>query len=301
MTPRRYTNATGFKHALEQRLRATAPSGVAFARRRQLLVFDRFLARVAQVFEDSVTLKGGLVLELRLNRARTTRDVDLRFVGPPVEVLHRLKDAGHLDLGDFMRFQVRADSTHPEIQNDGMKYDGLRFRSECELAGRIYGAPFGVDMAFGDPITGEPDVVVTEDVLGFAGITPPTLRLYPVETHLAEKLHAYTLPRARPNTRIKDFPDLALLAMTREIDAVRLKAAFEQTFSFRGTHSLPYFVPEPPETWHQPYAKMAREDALPWLTLDALTTAVRAFLGPVLASAHAGTWVPETWTWSMPR
>ena len=81
MTPRRYTNAAGFKRALEQRLRAATPSGVAFARRRQLLVFDRFLARVAHVFEDSVTLKGGLVLELRLNRARTTRDVDLRFVG----------------------------------------------------------------------------------------------------------------------------------------------------------------------------------------------------------------------------
>ncbi|NVJ09192.1 nucleotidyl transferase AbiEii/AbiGii toxin family protein [Myxococcus sp. AM001] len=299
MTPRRYTNAAGFKHALEQRLRATTPSGVAFARRRQLLVFDRFLARVAHVFEDSVTLKGGLVLELRLNRARTTRDVDLRFVGSPVDVLRRLKDASQLDLGDFMRFQVRADSEHPEIQNDGMKYDGLRFRAECALAGRIYGAPFGVDIAFGDPITGEPDVVVTDDVLGFAGITPPTLRLYPVETHLAEKLHAYTLPRARPNTRVKDLPDLALLAMTREIDSMRLRAAFEQTFSFRGTHPLPYFVPEPPEPWREPYAKMAREDVLPWLTLDALAAAVRAFLGPVLANSQAGTWAPETWTWRM--
>ncbi|WNZ62220.1 nucleotidyl transferase AbiEii/AbiGii toxin family protein [Myxococcus sp. MxC21-1] len=299
MPPRRYTNAAGFKHALEQRLRAATPSGLAFARRRQLLVFDRFLARVVRVFEDSVTLKGGLVLEFRLNRARTTRDVDLRFVGPPLDVLQRLEHASQLDLGDFMRFQVRADSAHPEIQNDGMKYDGLRFRAECDLAGRIYGAPFGVDVAFGDPITGEPDVVVTDDVLGFAGITPPTLRLYPVETHLAEKLHAYTLPRARPNTRIKDLPDIALLAMAREIDSTRLRAALEQTFAFRGTHPLPYFVPEPPAQWQQPYAKMAREDALPWPTLDALTMAVRAFLGPVLVDSQAGTWAPERWTWNV--
>ena len=299
MTPRRYTNAAGFKHALEQRLRSATPSGLAFARRRQLLVFDRFLARVVRVFEDSVTLKGGLVLELRLNRARTTRDVDLRFVGPPLDVLQRLEHASQLDLGDFMRFQVRADSAHPEIQNDGMKYDGLRFRAECDLAGRIYGAPFGVDVAFGDPITGEPDVVVTDDVLGFAGITPPTLRLYPVETHLAEKLHAYTLPRARPNTRIKDLPDIALLAMAREIDSARLRAALKQTFAFRGTHPLPYFVPEPPQQWQQPYAKMAREDALPWLTSDVLTLAVRAFLGPVLVDSQAGTWVPEKWTWNV--
>jgi len=33
---------------------------------------------------------------------------------------------------------------------------------------------------------------VAEDVLAFAGIAPPTLRLYPIETHIAEKLHAYT-------------------------------------------------------------------------------------------------------------
>jgi len=47
----------------------------------------------------------------------------------------------------------------------------------------------------GDPILGEPEVVVAEDVLAFAGVTPPMLRLYPIETHIAEKLHAYTMPR----------------------------------------------------------------------------------------------------------
>ena len=62
-------------------------------------------------------------------------------------------------------------------------------------------------MVFGDPLIGEPDVVVAEDVLAFAGIAPPTLRLYPIETHIAEKLHAYTMPRARPNSRVKDLPD----------------------------------------------------------------------------------------------
>ncbi len=31
------------------------------------------------------------------------------------------------------------DSSHPLIQNDGMHYDGLRFRAVCKLAGKIYG------------------------------------------------------------------------------------------------------------------------------------------------------------------
>jgi len=75
---------------------------------------------------------------------------------------------------------------------------------------------FGVDVAFGDPILGEPEVVVAEDVLAFAGIAPPTLRLYPIESHIAEKLHAYSMPRNYPNSRVKDFPDIALLATVRD-------------------------------------------------------------------------------------
>jgi nucleotidyltransferase AbiEii toxin of type IV toxin-antitoxin system len=46
-------------------------------------VFDRLLARVTRVLGKAAMLKGGLVLELRLERARTTRDVDLRLVGSP--------------------------------------------------------------------------------------------------------------------------------------------------------------------------------------------------------------------------
>ena len=68
-----------------------------------------------------------------------------------------------------MTFEVGPDGNHPTIQNDGMQYDGLRCRAQCKLA----------------------------------GIAPPMLRLYPIETHIAEKLHANTMPRRRPNPRVK--------------------------------------------------------------------------------------------------
>lgn len=297
MTTRTYSTAEAFKQALEQRLRASATTGAQFARKRQLLVFDRFLARIVAVLGDAATLKGGLALELRLERARTTKDVDLRMMGPTKDVLSALQDAGRRDLDDFMTFVVIPDADHPEIQNEGMQYEGLRFRGECRLAGKLYAQPFGVDVAFGDPIIGTPDVVVAEDVLSFAGIAPPTLRLYPVETHLAEKLHAYTMPRARPNTRVKDLPDLALLATAQPLDARRLRAALEQTFSFRKTHALPSRLPEPPKEWEPPYAAMAREDELAWLTLDEVTKVAQAFLDPVLAGGLVATWQPERWAW----
>lgn len=72
MTVRPYPSPEAFKQALEQRLRTSAKSGVVFTRQRQHVAFDRFLARLVAVLGDAITLKGGLVLELRLNRARTT-------------------------------------------------------------------------------------------------------------------------------------------------------------------------------------------------------------------------------------
>jgi len=300
MTVQTYPSPEAFKQALEQRLRTSAKTGAEFARKRQLLVFDRFLARVVAVLGDTTMLKGGLALELRLERARTTKDVDLRMVGSPDDILAKLQEAARRDLADFMTFEVGPDEEHPEIQNEGMQYDGLRFRAECKLAGKLYGQPFGVDVAFGDPILGEPEVVVAEDVLAFAGIAPPPLRLYPIETHIAEKLHAYTMPRRRPNSRVKDLPDIALLATAHAVDARRLRVALEQTFTFRKTHPLPAVLPDPLSAWATPYAAMAREDQLVWPTLDDVTSAAKAFLDPVLAGDLDATWDPDTWAWTLP-
>jgi Nucleotidyl transferase AbiEii toxin, Type IV TA system len=297
VTVRTYASAEAFKQALEQRLRTSASTGPDFARRRQLLVFDRFLARIVAVLGDAATLKGGLVVELRVERARTTKDIDLRLTGSPQDVLGRLQEAGRRDLGDFLAFELRPDAEHPEIQNEGMQYEGARFQAVCRLAGKLYGNPFGVDVAFGDPIAGAPDIVVADDVLGFAGIPPPTLRIYPVETHLAEKLHAYTVPRKRPNSRIKDLPDIALLAGVKAVASHRLRAALEQTFRFRKTHDLPAALPEPPSAWEAHYAAMAREDGLQWSTLAGVTVAARAFLDPVLAVNAPATWDPGKWRW----
>ncbi|HET9596907.1 MAG TPA: nucleotidyl transferase AbiEii/AbiGii toxin family protein [Anaeromyxobacteraceae bacterium] len=301
MKVRRYTSPAAFKAALDQRLRNVAEPAIGITRRRQLLVFDRYLARLIQAFGSAATLKGGLVLELRLARARTTRDIDLRVAGSPDGLLLRLQEAGRLDLGDYMSFEVRADARHPEIAGEGVQYQGQRFRAECRLAGMLYGQAFGVDVAFGDPMLGEPEVVVGDDLLAFAGIAPPELRVYPVETHVAEKLHAYTLPRATPSTRVKDLPDLALLGQAGAREARKLRAAFEQTFTFRKTHAVPARLPDPPMSWEAPYAAMAEEDALPWPTLAEVTAAARAFLDPVLASPAEDRWDPEAWNWTRRR
>jgi hypothetical protein len=302
MILRTYTSPESFKQALEQRLRTAAASGAVIGRKRQLLVFDRFLARVGATLGHAATLKGGLVLEHRLERARATRDVDLRLTVSPDHVLETLQAAVRRDLADFMTFELTTDTDHPAIHNEAMAYDGLRFRAECKLAGKLYAQPFGVDVVFGEPMLGEPDVITAKDVLAFAGIAPPELRLYPVETHIAEKFHAYTMPRTRPNSRVKDLPDIALLASTKSVESKRLREALVQTFGFRKTHDLPLMLPDPMPAWSNVYEAIARNDQLEWLTLADVTSAARAFLDPVLeADGFAAKWQPARWTWQRHR
>jgi catechol 2,3-dioxygenase-like lactoylglutathione lyase family enzyme len=140
-----------------------------------------------------------------------------------------------------------------------------------------------VDVTVGDPVLGTPDELIGDDVLGFAGIAPPRVTLYAVETHIAEKLHAYTMPRAHLNLSVKDLPDIALLATVGRVQAAGLRAALDQTFRYRGTHPVPSELTKPPSFWERPYATLAREDALAWPTLVQVHTAAVAFLDPVLS------------------
>jgi len=296
-TPRRYATPLAFKTALEQRLRTLSRGRMDLTRRRQLVVFERLLARMSRHVGGAMILKGGLALELRLEHARATKDIDLRLAGPSDDLMHQLQTAGQMTLGDFLAFELVPDQAHPKIQSEGMRYEGLRFRAQCSLADKIYGSPFGLDIAFADPILGEPDELVGGNVLEFAGVDPVRLRVYPVETHIAEKLHAYTLPRTRPNSRVKDLPDLALLATIGGLEAARVQAAIHQTFTFRATHPSPASLPDPPEAWALPYAHMATENELPWRTLAAVTSAARDFLEPVLAGVRDSRWSPARWAW----
>ncbi len=298
MTVAPYATPEAFKHALEARLRNEArAAGTSMGRLRQILIFERFLVRVFEVLGDRVVAKGGVVLELRTSRARTTRDVDLGFIGDLDGVLAALTRAGQLDLGDRLSFEVAVDREHPTIDAEGMIYGGRRYRAEARLAGKLYGLPFGVDVAAGDALTVAPDIVEGRSFLAFVGIETAKLRVYPRETHIAEKLHAFTMPRARTNSRVKDLPDLGLLAQTGPFDAAILRRAIERTFAVRRNTTVPVRLPEPPSEWAGPYAAMAMADDLPWSDLEGLVVAVRAFVDPVL-SGQQGAWDPTSWRWS---
>ncbi len=297
MKPKTYRTPAAFKQAVEQKLRAERTrTGSDLQRLRQLVIFDRFLARLFAVLGEAVVLKGGLALELRLERSRTTKDIDLRCVGNPAAILEKLREAGGTNLGDFLTFSVTPDATHPDIQADGMHYEGRRYRVEVELAGNRYGDPFGVDVAFAEPLFGHPEILPGSNFLQFAGVEPSTCQVYPLETHIAEKLHAYTLPRPRPSSRVKDLPDIALLASVRNLNGAQLRSVIEQTFHHRATHPVPPNLPDPPAGWAATYTKIAKNDGLVWADIDKLLAAVRTFIDPVLADDCVH-WDCTAWSW----
>ena len=238
-----------------------------------------------------------MAVELQLARARTTKDLDLRVESESGDVVAKLQEAGRLPLGDFLHFEVRSDPRFPEIQAEGMLYQGQRFRARATLVGKIYAAPFGIDVVFAGPLAGELAEIESSSFLAFAGVLPTTLRIYPLESHIAEKLHAYTMPRSRSNTRVKDLPDIPLLASVRVVEAALLRTACEKTFAVRRTHAVPPLLAPPPADWAPVYERIARVDDLPWNTIDEVHAAAAAFLDPLLSGCD-GHWSPTNWEWT---
>jgi len=147
-----YRTPQAFKAALETRQRKrAADAGMPFDRVAQVDLYFRFLDRVLQDLDSAVVVKGGVALEMRLRRARTTGDIDLRALGNPARILERMRQAGRRDHGDYLTFEVNERTGAAEIQGDGVVYEGRRFRVASRFAGKPYRQSFGLDVAFGDP------------------------------------------------------------------------------------------------------------------------------------------------------
>ena len=286
----------GFRTQLLQRLRNEAlRTGVPAQRLQQRIAFERLLARLPH--DGEWVLKGGFALQFRYGlRARPTRDVDLRTARDPATALERLRrataaaletDTFSFDLGEVAR----------EMQ--GAPGGAFRVRVVARLAGLEFAA-FHVDVSGGDALVDPPDRLRGSDLLQFAGIAPLEFPVYPIGQHLAEKLHAYTLPRTQENTRVKDLVDLVIIAATDEVEADRLSRSVEATFAIRATHPLPERLPEPPPAWQHPFTIIAAEVvSLPLADLRHGHALAAQFWDPFLArQAARHVWLPHERRWS---
>jgi hypothetical protein len=147
-------------------------------------------------------------------------------------------------------------------------------------------------------LVGPVETLSTPALLAFAGIPPTAVPCSPLTQQVAEKVHAYTRPRAGgQGSRVKDLIDILLIAGLGEMDGQVLHQALQATFATYRTHELPDHLPDPPSTWTTPLRRLAEEIGLDYQVPRDAAEAARCFLDPVLRSDTTGTWHPETWSW----
>ena len=272
---KKYTTPAALRTALEERLNRTARErNQDLTRLRRQVAFDRLLARLFSCnYSNRFVLKGGYALELRLHKARTTKDVDICFndqegimAGGEEGIRAIVQQAASIDIGDFFEYIVGESI----LDLENALYGGYRFPVECRMAGRRF-AHFNIDIAAGDVWLDTHEALALNQWLEFAGISSPKFPVISPEQQFAEKLHSYTLPRQTPNSRTKDLVDLVLLIERCSLDPLRLHDAVVKTFQRRKTHPVPTELKNPPAQWQTHYRTLAAECGVP----DDLESAIR--------------------------
>jgi hypothetical protein len=190
------------------------------------------------------------------------------------EVLQR---AAGISLDDWFEFRIGS----PQIDIAAAPYGGARYPVEARMDNRIF-ARFHLDVGIGDVVMQPLTAIATRDWLGFAGVAAPLIRAIAKEQQFAEKIHAYTMPRTTPNSRVKDLVDMALLVDDRELDDTRTAQALKLTFERRDTHPLPTSLHSPPRSWQRPFESLAADCGIQ-KNLEAAHSNVAAFFLKVRA------------------
>ena len=207
--------------------------GVPYPNLETAFLIERLVARLmsSEELRKALVFKGGFVGLRVYNSPRYTVDLDALLLRANLEpTLKRTKDNAELDLEDgvWFRFESQIDLT---TQGE---YGGIRqvFRAGIgEVLKNIKKAQtINFDLGIGDPVTPKPVRAKIQTLLGKEEIG---WSVYPIETIIAEKLHAL-ISIGNVNSRSKDVHDLAIFLP--KADPGILLEALAKCFSFRKTN-----------------------------------------------------------------
>ena len=193
-------------------------------------LIERLLARLIEnpKLNENLIFKGGFVALKLYESKRYTVDLDALSRKIPQEKLsEEIKSAVQHNLGDsvWFNFQETVD-----LKTQG-EYGGIRFVFRAGIGEPLKDLKraqvLHLDIGSGDPVTPEPLKVTLKNMLSTGELT---WLVYPIETMIAEKLHAL-MSRLEFNSRSKDIMDLSLLLP--QADSKTLKKAIERTFHYR--------------------------------------------------------------------
>jgi hypothetical protein len=268
------------RQALDDRLGNRArESGIDLERLRRRAAFERLLVRLELRAPNRWIVKGGMALEVRLgDRARSTRDLDLALrdaEGDGAAVRELLIDCLSIDEErDGFEFLVGEPRT---ITPDEAGRPGWRFSVESRMGGRTFARVRLEVVARADEIS-KTERVELPGVLDFIGLPRHEVEVVDPAQHFAEKVHAFTRTYGdRPNSRVRDLPDIVLLIDDGLEPSSELLALVSRLFESRATHELPGELPDPPAFWRENYPVLADELDVSARTLDEAMALVRAF------------------------
>ncbi len=259
---------------------------------------ERFLYRLgASDQSDEFILKGAMLfVAWQGNLHRPTKDLDLLGFGDPSPeaVAERIRAVVTIPANDGILFD--PSSIDAAVIREDAEYEGVRVKLSASLEqARIR---LQVDIGFGDVVDPAPARTAYPAILSH--VQPPTLRMYPPETVIAEKLQAMVVLDIR-NSRMKDFYDLWYLSRNWPFQLAVLRRAVFATFERRRTEvptGLPFALTEEfltDEGKRQQWVAFVRRLNLPADTPDlhALGQEIARFVQPVFAAGKQdATWQP---------
>jgi hypothetical protein len=279
---------------LKQRARRT---GEDFNLLLDRYVAERLLYRLSQSSHaGAFTLKGATLFAVWEDEPhRATRDIDL--LGSAAQSAERLQS-------------VFADVCAVPVVDDGLVFDPLSATVNDIRVGEGFGGErvivscrlgnarlqLQIDIGFGDTLAHPGEPVALPTLLDFPA---PRLRVYPVDSVIAEKLHAMA-EHGMLNSRMKDIYDVCALAQRLEFDGARLTDAVRATFEHRGrgigevpAPLTPAFVADVAVNLR--WQAFLRRSRLEPLDLAAAVDRLGAFLLEPLAALAAGGAFAERW------
>jgi predicted nucleotidyltransferase component of viral defense system len=211
----------------------SAKLGAAYPNIETAFLIERLVVRLLtdKKLSQRLVFKGGFVGLRVYDSGRYTVDLDALLVNADVEsALTRAKEKAETDIDDGVWFRFESQT---DLDTQG-EYGGVR---------QVYRAGIGevlsnlkkaqtvhFDMGIGDPIT--PGPVHTETPSFLLNNDDFSWSVYPVETIVAEKLHAL-IAHGDVNSRSKDVHDLSIFL--RKSDPIVLSEAIKRCFTFRET------------------------------------------------------------------
>lgn len=262
---------------------------------------ERFLYRLASSeHADRFVLKGAMLFAAWSDRShRPTRDLDLLGYGDASEqqLITSFQQICQAEVEpDGLEFDATSIRV-TEIRED-QEYDGRRVQLVAKLEkAQIH---LQIDIGFGDAVTPEAEEIDYPILLDFP---VPRIWAYPRETVVAEKLQAM-IALGMPNTRMKDFYDVWMIARLFSFDGTTLVRAITATFDRRRT-KIPNEVPtalgdefatdrDKVTQWKAFLQRNRLEGAA--VALSQVVDELRAFLIPPLFAAANSETFNQSWT-----